>query len=99
MNLLILAVAALSLSCQKPAPDTPSLGDPSSLKAEQLDLASVKLSWIDNAEGEKGYRIFLRGEGDAYNVEPLTTVEPDASSFVFEGLASGKTYDMGVQAI
>ena len=99
MNLLILAVAALSLSCQKPAPDTPSLGDPSSLKAEQLDLASVKLSWADNAEGEKGYRIFLRGEGDAYNVEPLTTVEPDASSFVFEGLASGKTYDMGVQAL
>ena len=92
---------ALAVACgEKPANDTlTALADASDLKVEQLDVNAARLTWSDNAKGEKGYRVFLRGENDGYSVEPLETIGPDAVEYVFEGLQTGVEYDFGVQAI
>ena len=92
---------ALALACgEKPVDDTAAtLADASDLKVEQVDVNTAKLTWNDNANGEKGYRVFLRGENDNYSVEPLTTIGPDAEEYVFENLQTGVEYDFGVQAI
>ena len=95
----ILALA-LALSCQeKPQENVSALADASSLNAEQIDTTSVKLTWSDNSEGEKGYRIFLRKEGDPYNVEPFETIAAESTEYIFENLTEGGIYDFGVQAI
>lgn len=95
----ILALA-LALSCQeKPQETVSALADATSLNAEQVDPASVKLTWSDNAEGEKGYRVFLRKETDSYNVEPLETIAAESTEYIFENLAEGGIYDFGVQAV
>ena len=96
---ILLTVLLLASSCQKPAPEATSMADPSGLEVEQTDLASVKLTWTDNAQGEKGYRVFLRGENDSFYVEPLETLDADADSYVFTGLQTGAIYDFGVQAL
>ena len=92
---------ALAVACgEKPANDTlTALADASDLKVEQLEVNAARLTWSDNAKGEKGYRVFLRGENDGYSVEPLETIGPDAVEYVFEGLQTGVEYDFGVQAI
>ncbi len=91
----------LALACQeKSSGETAAaLADPSDLKVEQIDLTTVKLTWRDNAQGEKGYRVFLRGEGESANVQPLETIAPESTEYVFENLSTGKEYDFGVQAI
>ena len=95
----ILALA-LAFSCQeKPQETIPALEDATSLKAEQVDPSSVKLTWSDNAEGEKGYRVFIRKETDSYNVEPLETIAAESTEYIFENLTEGAVYDFGVQAI
>ena len=71
MNILLVMAAVAVVSCQKPVQEQPALDDPSDLKAEQLDQETVVLRWSDNASGEVGYRVFLRGEGDSYSVDPL----------------------------
>ena len=88
-------------SCQEVQPDDKAsrLAAPTELKAELADSTAVRLTWTDNAEGETGYRVFLRGEDDPYNVEPLETIAADAVEYVFDGLATGKTYDFGLQAL
>ena len=96
---ILLTVLLLASSCQKPVPEVTSMADPSGLEVEQTDLASVKLTWTDNAQGEKGYRVFLRGENDSFYVEPLETLDADADSYVFTGLQTGAIYDFGVQAL
>ena len=92
---------ALAVACgEKPANDTlTALADASDLKVEQLDVNAARLTWSDNAQGEKGYRVFLRGENDGYNVEPVETIGPDIVEYVFENLLTGVEYDFGVQAI
>ena len=92
---------ALALACgEKPVDDTAAtLAGASDLKVEQVDVNAAKLTWNDNANGEKGYRVFLRGENDSYSVEPLETIGPDAEEYVFENLQTGVEYDFGVQAI
>ncbi len=96
---LILALA-LALSCQeKPQETVSALADATSLKAEQVDPASVKFTWSDNAEGEKGYRVFIRKETDSYNVDPLETIAAESTEYIFENLTEGAVYDFGVQAI
>ena len=89
----------MASSCQKPAPEATPLADPSGLKAEPKDLTTVVLTWTDNAQGEKGYRIFLRGEGDSYYVDPVATIAADAVEYEFSGLEAGAVYDFGVQAV
>lgn len=98
--LLILALTA-AVACQdKSGQETVSaLADPSGLKVEQTDPATVNLTWTDNADGEKGYRIFLRGKDDSANVQPLATLDADAVSFTFGNLVAGEVYDFGVQAV
>ena len=92
---------ALALACaEKPADNTSAaLADASDLKVEQLDATTAKLTWKDNASGEKGYRVFLRGENDNYSVEPLETIGPDSKEYIFGNLLTGAEYDFGVQAI
>ena len=97
--LLISAVAALCACQEKTEATSAVLADPSGLKVEQQDLTSARFSWVDNAQGEKGYRVFLRKEGDSYMIEPKATLEADATSYVFEDLTVGAVYDFGVQAV
>ena len=46
---------ALAIACgEKPANDSfTALADASDLKVEQIDITTAKLTWSDNAEGEK----------------------------------------------
>lgn len=95
-----LLVAASFLGCTKPSSEAkPVLNDASDLQAEQLTLESVRLTWQDNAQGEVGYRVFLRGEGEGYYIEPLTTLSADSESYTFGGLTAGAVYDFGIQAV
>lgn len=99
----LIALAALTAaSCAEKAEDdkaSSKLADAGNLVAEQTDLTTVRLTWTDNAQGEKGYRIYLRKEGDSYNVEPTATIDADAVEYEFTGLSTGSVYDFGVQAI
>lgn len=99
--MLLILTFALVMACQeKPSTDaSAALADATDLKVEQLDQTTVKLTWNDNAQGEKGYRIFLRGEADGYNVEPLETLDPNSVEYIFGDLETGVEYDFGVQAI
>lgn len=99
IHLILLAILMMASSCQKPAPEATPLADPSGLKAEPKDLTTVVLTWTDNAQGEKGYRVFLRGEGDSYYVDPVATVAADAVEYEFSGLEAEAVYDFGVQAV
>ena len=97
---LILAMATAIACTEKPqTATTAALADPDCLQTEQVDLTTIRLSWNDRADGETGYRVFRRAEGEYSNVSPLTTLGADAMSFTFEGLIGGATYDFGVQAI
>lgn len=97
---VILGLAAI-ISCTEKPDDgaAQTLADPAGLKTEQTDLTTVLLTWVDQAQGEVGYRIFRRVKGDYSNGSPLATIEADAESFVFGELTNGATYDFGVQAI
>lgn len=99
--MLLILTFALVMACQeKPSTDaSAALADATDLKVEQLDQTTAKLTWNDNAQGEKGYRIFLRGEADGYNVEPLETLDPNSVEYIFGDLETGVEYDFGVQAI
>ena len=99
--MIFILTLALTLACQEKPSETiaTALADATDLKVEQLDNATAKLTWKDNAEGEKGYRVFLRGEKDGYNVDPVETLGPDAVEYVFEDLTAGVEYDFGVQAV
>ena len=103
MSFILALILAVFCSCAEKPEDggntSAKLADASDLKVEQLDLTTVKLVWKDNAEGEKGYRIFLRGESSSQTVEPIETLGADATEFVFENLNQGGVYDFGVQAI
>lgn len=95
----ILAMAAMIACQEKPSNEgSAALADPSDLKVEQQDITTVKLTWADNAQGENGYRIFLRGEGETYTVPPIATIAAESTEFVFENLTTGAEYDFGVQA-
>ena len=100
-KMFLIFTIALSIACgEKPANETlTTLADASGLNAEQLNETTAKFTWTDNADGEKGYRIFLRGENDSYNNAPVETLGPDAVEYVFENLQAGVEYDFGVQAI
>ena len=95
----VLVASLLALSCAG-KPDTPvAMADPSGLEVLQLSETSVKLTWKDNARGEKGYYIYLRSEGSSYYVDPLETLPPDTESYTFTGLKAGASYFFGVQAM
>ena len=100
-SVISLFVLTLATACgEKPDTEPASpLADPSSLKAELADPTTVVLTWTDNAQGEKGYRVYLRKESDSYNVEPLATIGEDAAQYTFSSLTEGSVYDFGVQAI
>ena len=86
----ILAVLLMAACQEKPSNEgAGALADPTDLKVEQIDLTTVKFTWSDNAQGEKGYRIFLRGESDGYNVQPLETIAAESTEYIFENLTTG----------
>ena len=96
----ILAVLLMAACQEKPSNEgAGALADPTDLKVEQIDLTTVKFTWSDNAQGEKGYRVFLRGESDGYNVQPLETIAAESTEYIFENLTTGAEYDFGVQAV
>lgn len=99
--IMMLALVAACACTEKPdsGKGSSALADPTELKVVQPDLTTVKFTWADNAQGETGYRVFLRGEGDGYTTGPLATIPADAVEYVFEGLVTGAEYDFGVQAI
>lgn len=96
----IILALALAFSCQeKPVETLSALADATSLEAHQTEPVSVRLTWIDNAEGEVGYRVFLRSESDPYNVSPLETIAAESTEYTFTNLTEGAAYDFGVQAV
>lgn len=100
-NMILILTMAVAIACQeKPSNEgTAALADPTELKVEQIDLTTVKFTWSDNAHGEQGYRIFLRGKDSGTTVQPLETIAAESTEFLFENLTTGDEYDFGVQAI
>lgn len=99
-KIFILIASAALAACNEPSAEpADALADPTGLKVEQTDLTTVRLTWTDNAEGEKGYRLYLRDKNSSASVPPSATLDADAESFTFENLTTGKSYDFGVQAI
>lgn len=103
MRILPIVFALLTLvACQEKTPveeGVLKLPAPTDLQAEQVDSTTVRLTWVDNAQGEKEYRVYLRESKDSSAVKPLKTIEADAVSYVFDGLSPGKFYDFGAQAV
>lgn len=99
VRMILPAALFFFAACQEEAPAVTPLADPTGLSVRQTGLTTVTLTWTDNAQGETGYRIFLRGEDDPYTVSPLTVTGADADRFEFENLEPGRLYDFGVQAI
>jgi len=103
MRILPIVFALLTLvACQEKTPveeELVKLPAPTDLQAEQIDSTTVRLTWVDNAQGEKEYRVYLRESKDSSAVKPLKTIEADAVSYVFDGLSPGKVYDFGAQAV
>ena len=77
--------------------DTPVtvLAAPSELDAKILNSSTVKLSWKDNADGEKGYRLYIRDNGQEHLKASLGA---DAKAYAFTGLTASEDYGFGVQA-
>ena len=100
-NILPLFILILGTACGEKSENEQilPLADPTDLKAELSDPTTVILTWTDNAQDENGYRIYLRKEGDSYNVEPMATIGADATQYTFSNLTEGSEYDFGVQAI
>ena len=57
MSLILTIILAAACQEKQAAPE--ALADPTDLKVEQSDLTTVRLTWTDNAQGEKEYRIYL----------------------------------------
>ena len=96
----IIALAVICACTDKPAEENlAKLADPTDLSAQHAGDSSVVLTWTDNAQGEIGYRVFLRGENDPQIVAPVQVLDPDNESYTFKGLTPGSVYDFGVQAI
>lgn len=97
--LIIIGAMALCACAEKAGEEAgAAMASPTELNAVQMDLNTVRLTWTDNAEGEAGYRVYLRGEGDPYHVPPVESIEADATEYTFSGLQTGGTYSFGVQA-
>ena len=94
----ILLSLFLLAACQEKAAVPAVMADPADLALEQVDDWSVRLTWMDKADGEKGYNVFRRTLSDSYYVEPLETLPAGSTSFLFSGLTPGETYFFGVQA-
>ena len=55
--LFILALTLFMACGEKPVNNPqPVLADATDLKVEQIDENAARLTWKDNADGEKGYR-------------------------------------------
>ena len=90
-NILPLFILILGTACGEKSENEQilPLADPTDLKAELSDPTTVILTWSDNAQDENGYRIYLRKEGDSYNVEPMATIGADATQYTFSNLTEG----------
>lgn len=77
-----------------PLPTVDNCLKPTNITLEQIDDASVKLTWKDNSAAEFMYRVY-KDDGSAVNTADLA---PDTEEYTFKGLALGSTYKFAVEA-
>lgn len=99
MLLILLTVALYACQENTEQDQVKSLAAPDGLKIEQTDLTTVQFAWTDNAEGEKGYRVYLRGKSNPTPDQPFAVLDADTETYTYENLVTGELYDFGVQAI
>lgn len=73
------------------APDAPS-----KLATKSLDSGSIKLTWINNAKNQTGFKIEC--STDQANFYEIADLASDAASFVNTGLTPGTNYSYRVRA-
>ena len=71
---------------------------PSDVKAVQKSNKVVTLTWVDNADDEKGYNLYMREASAESFGEPAATVKADVVTYEFKDLEVGASYVFGVQA-
>jgi len=70
---------------------------PSSLSAAAVSSSQIDLSWTDNSDNEKGFKIERKaGEGGSFS--EIKTVEANAKSYSDTGLSASTTYFYRVKA-
>lgn len=69
---------------------------PTALQATATSGTQITLRWTDNATTESGFEIEGSLDGTAFS--QVTTLAPDATSFVVQGLSAGSTYWFRVRA-
>lgn len=68
---------------------------PSNLVLNQLDEASVKLSWTCHSSAETGFMVYKKNGDEVHTA--VTAV--DATEYTFKSLTEGATYNFGVQTL
>ena len=74
---------------ERPAP-------PRSLKVSATSPASVRFTWTDNSDNERGFRVQRRLQGQRW--QTAKTVVPNSEAAEIDGLVRGGRYDFRVQA-
>jgi hypothetical protein len=64
---------------------------PGSLYAYSTGKGAIELRWSDNAQEERGYRVFRNGD-------LVATLPPGTTSYIDTGLQPGRRYDYRVVA-
>ena len=91
----LLALSMASCSDKEADAKITKLTAPANLLVEQTSDTEAVLTWEGSSDA--GYRLFLREENAGYYVEPVATT--NATEYAFSGLATGKSYYFGVQAL
>lgn len=96
--MVLAAGIPLLLFCgEKPSKPTP-LPEPANLRLEQLDAATVRLSWTE-VSAATAYEVFMRESTQDYYVKPAARLAAPASSYTFTDIPAGASYFFGVQAL
>lgn len=77
-------------------PPAASLSAPSDLQAVVSDDDSIRLSWVDNSVGERGFEILQSDDGIHFDAS--YTVGGNATSYAVDGLAEQVDYSFRVRA-
>ena len=97
--LLVLAAVITGCSAKVPAVSEP-LAAPSGIQVERTGRTSVRVQWQDNSQEETGFAVWLRPTDNLTRQDRIGQTAADITTFdIGEGLAEGKSYYFGIQAI
>lgn len=99
--LSLVSLPVLLISCnQEDNPDhlLPPLDSPSGIYLERLSETMVNVHWRDNSDGESGFSVWYKAEGDAAPTLAGDVGGGETSFVINGGLKTSALYDIGVRA-